>query len=308
MRALEHVHRDLRCRPEAAALDQDALLVEHVRRLDDLAVGGKHGRAGQAGLHQLEAHQPVVHVLERRALEIDHVDLDALGRQVVEERADDAGRIAVQEECAVDQVDSHQPERFLLLFGVGVLQRDVDGDVRRRLRRDGLKAHPQPAVAILLARVAARRDRVGEDEELGARPALRVEPLDQQLVFVIEHGLQPPPADVAIARAVDRVAEGHVVGRHRLRDRARRAADAEEPARHFLARPDLGEGAVFGGVQIDLQGLVMRVELVLVHGDPRSSVIGSAPQSLESRQSRGLRPAKNGAVHRSSRSRCARRR
>jgi len=34
---------------------------------------------------------------------------------------------------------------------------------------------------------------------------------------------------------------------------ARRAADAEKPARHFLPRADFGERAVFGVVEVYLQ-------------------------------------------------------
>ena len=216
-------------------------------------------------LHELEAHEPVVDAGEGRPAELDHVDLAARGRHVVEERRDQRRGSCVLEERAVDQVDADDAERLLLLLGLAVREPDVNGDVRRRSQRLGLKADAEPAVAVFLARVAARGHRVGEDEELGLVAALAVETLDQQVVLVIEHRLQPLPADVAIALAVDGVAEGHVVRRHRLGDRARGAADAEEPARHLLAGANLGERAVPDGVEVDLEGLEVRVGRVLCH-------------------------------------------
>ena len=94
-------------------------------------------------------------------------------------------------------------------------------------------------------------------------PRLRVEALDQQTELVVEHRVEAVLADVAVARAVDGVAEGHVVGRHGLGDGAGGAADAEEPARHLLAGADLGERAVVARVQVDLQRLLMGVHSLL---------------------------------------------
>ena len=101
-RALEHVDVHVRDRAEAAALDQHRLLVEHLGRLQHLAVGGEHRRAGEAELHQLQAHHAVVDVAELDARELDHVDLDALGREVVEQRLDQLLGLVVEEERAVD--------------------------------------------------------------------------------------------------------------------------------------------------------------------------------------------------------------
>ena len=78
---------------------------------------------------------------------------------------------------------------------------------------------------------------------------------------MVEHRLEPGPADVAIGRAVNRVAELHVVSRHRLRDRAGGAADLEKTPRHFLAGADLGEGAVAFAIEIDLERLFVRPEI-----------------------------------------------
>ena len=64
--------------------------------------------------------------------------------------------------------------------------------------------------------------------------------------------------------AVDGVAHRHVVGRHALGDRAGGAADAEEPAHHFLARADLGKRAVAARIEIDPERLGMGIDVVLL--------------------------------------------
>ena len=74
---------------------------------------------------------------------------------------------------------------------------------------------------------------------------------------MVEHGFQPLAADITLGVAVNGVADRHVVGGDGLGDGARRAAHAEKPARHLLARADFGKGAVLAGIQIDLQRLLM---------------------------------------------------
>ena len=83
-----------------------------------------------------------------------------------------------------------------------------------------------------------------------------------ELVFVFEHRFETGARDVAFGVAVDRVADGHVVGRHRLGDGAGGGPGAEEPAHDFLAGPDFGEGAVAAVVEVDAQRLAVRVGAV----------------------------------------------
>ena len=80
---------------------------------------------------------------------------------------------------------------------------------------------------------------------------------------MVEHRAEPDPADVAISGPVNRVAECHVIGGHRFRDRARSAANVEIPARHLLPGPDFGKGAVTLGVEIDLQRFLTRSDVPL---------------------------------------------
>ena len=83
LRALQHVDGQFGHWPETAALDQDRLFVKNLRRLHHFAVGGEHGRVGQAVLHQFQAHDAVVHVFKGRSGEFDHVHLHPLGRQII---------------------------------------------------------------------------------------------------------------------------------------------------------------------------------------------------------------------------------
>ena len=73
-------------------------------------------------------------------------------------------------------------------------------------------------------------------------------------------------ADVAFARAIDGVTDSHVISGDGLGNRAGGAADVKEPAGDFLAGADLGEGAVALGVQIDLKGLLVRINFFIIHG------------------------------------------
>ncbi len=63
---------------EAAALDEHRLLVQHLRRLQHLALGREHRRAREPELHEPQAHHAIVDVAELVARELDEVDLDAV--------------------------------------------------------------------------------------------------------------------------------------------------------------------------------------------------------------------------------------
>lgn len=280
-RPLEQIEGELRDGAEAAALDQDGLLVEHLRGLDDLPGGGEHRRVGQPLLDQLQAHEPVVHPVERRARELDHVHVDPLARELVHERADQRRGLPVAEVGAVDQVDAQHAERLLLARGRRVLQVAVDDDVGRRLVGPRLEADADPAAAGLVPRVAPRGDGVGESEEGGAVALCGSEPLEQLAELVLEHGLQALAADVTLGRAVDRVADGHVIGRDALGDRARGAAYKEEPARHLLSGADLGDGAVLALVEVERQGFLPRAGRERVHWVRRARQ-ADAPVALAS--------------------------
>ena len=170
----------------------------------------------------------------------------------------------------VQQVDADDAERLLLLRGLVVEHPHVEHDLAGLVPRVGLELHAHPAVALVAAAVAAGDHGVGEGEERRVVAALVAEPVQVELELVVEHRLQPTLGDVAVGLAVDRVADRHVVGRHRLGDRAGGSAGAEEPAGDLLAGADLGDRAVPAQIEVDLQGLLQGVRCRLPCRSPRS--------------------------------------
>src|SRR5437773_3645652 len=125
----------------------------------------------------------------------------------------------------------------------------------------GLKSHAKPAVRFIVLFKTARRDSVGKNKKCLLSSEFCVEPLDQKIVFMIEHRLQPDTADITVGRSVNRVAEGHVVSRHRFGDGACRPAYTEKSTRYFLAGANLGECSVLADVQVDLESLFVGANL-----------------------------------------------
>ena len=78
-RRAEDVEVHVRQRAEAPPFDEDRTLVEDLARQQHFAVRAEHRRLAQSALHEVEAHQPVVHRAEADAAELDHVDFDAVG-------------------------------------------------------------------------------------------------------------------------------------------------------------------------------------------------------------------------------------
>src|SRR5207245_6448510 len=73
-RALEEVERELRDGAEASALDQDRPLVEDLRPLHDLAIGGEHAGVREALFDELTVVDP----RERRTADLDPVYIEAV--------------------------------------------------------------------------------------------------------------------------------------------------------------------------------------------------------------------------------------
>src|SRR5579859_4414321 len=124
-----------------------------------------------------------------------------------------------------------------------------------------LKFDPEPAVAAL----AASSNCVSKSEESCVAAALVFEPFQEQVIFVIQHGLEPPPADIALRRTIDSVADGHIVGGNGLGHGLGGSADAKEPAGNLLPGADLREGAITPGILVDPQRLLPGFELFVSH-------------------------------------------
>ena len=139
----------------------------------------------------------------------------------------------------------------------------VNNNLARLRARGRLETNTQPAVRFVMFLETSRRYRVGKDEERAFIPKFFFETLQQEIVLVVEHRVQPDSTYVAIGWSVNRVAESHVVSRHRLGNCAGRAADMKKTARYFLARADLGESAVLLPIEIDLERLPVRSDIHL---------------------------------------------
>ena len=265
-RAVEHVDVHVRHRPEAAALDEYRLLVEHLGGLKDLALLAEHDGVREAVLDQEERHQAVVHVREGGPREAQHVDLDPVHAEVVAQGLDQLREVLAVVEGPVDEVDPDDAQGLLLEHGLLVPHPHVEHDLAWLALRLGLEPEAQPAVGLVGPLVVARGHRVREHEEVGAVAARRREPLDEELILVVEHELQPLAGDVPRGLAVDRVAEDHVIGGDRLRDGPRSASRLEEFPRDLLAGADLRKRAVLGSVEVDGEGLLPRGKEFLLLG------------------------------------------
>ena len=85
-RAVQHVVGRVGHRPKTATLDQDCLFVKYLRRLHRFPIGREHDRIGQTLADELQAHQPIVDLRIKWSGELDHVDLDAVGSDVLLQR------------------------------------------------------------------------------------------------------------------------------------------------------------------------------------------------------------------------------
>src|ERR1043166_845262 len=184
-------------------------------------------------------------------------------------------------EGAIEQVHSHYTKRFLLFDVQFIEHPHVNDDLARLRAWLSLEAHTEPAVRFIVLLETARGHGFGKNEERAFPTYYRIEPFDEQVVLVIEHGEQALAAHITIGRSVNRVTESHVVGRDRFRDRAGRAADVKKSACDLLTGADLGKRAVLLRVQIDLDRLLIGAELHLsVHMDAVAAVSDRRKLSL----------------------------
>ena len=107
----------------------------------------------------------------------DHVDLDALGRQVVEQRLQHHHRLVMMKKRGVQQVDPGNLQRLLLQAVFVVEHAHVQQDLAVFVARVRLEFDAHPAVAFVGAVKIARRYGVGERKKSGAVAACRPQPL-----------------------------------------------------------------------------------------------------------------------------------
>src|SRR5271163_4300284 len=115
-------------------------------------------------------------------------------------------------------------------------------------------------MAFVVAGEVTRGDGVDEREKACFRSPGGVELGKELCPFVLQHGLQTRPRNVARAGAVEIVANFLVVGGDGFRDGAGGAAYLKKPAGDFLASADFREGSEDARVEIDGEGLLVSVE------------------------------------------------
>lgn len=255
--AFEHVDVDLGDWAEAAAFDEDCLFIERFGGLGDFASGGEEDRVGEAASHEVEIGYAVVDAFEGGSGEVDEIDFDAFGANVVDEGFDQFLDVVVKVEGSVDEVGAEDADGVLLLDVFGIPEASVQKDLVRRTAWAGLEANAHPAVGVVAAAVAFRLHGVGVGEEGAFVSDVVLEALFEEGVLVLEHFNDALDGYVASDFSVDGVAEGHVVGGHGLGDGSGGASSLEEVATGLLSCSDFSEGAVPQGIEIDGEGFAV---------------------------------------------------
>jgi hypothetical protein len=93
---------------EPATLDEHRLLVEHLRRLEHLAFAENIATPVSPSCTSRRLMTAIVDVREVVAGEVDHVDLDAIRAEPVEQGLEQRFRLVVQEARAVDEISPRQ--------------------------------------------------------------------------------------------------------------------------------------------------------------------------------------------------------
>ena len=259
--SLQHIECGLGHRPKTAPLDEHRLPIEHFRPLNGFPHGGEHRRLGQSVPHQFQRHQPIVHLRKCRTGKVDHVRFHPLPGQMIQKRTDEGPRVVVQVKGAIKQVHADNPERLLLPDVLLVQHPHVNENFRGLHPGLVLKADAHPAVAFF----APRRDCIGEHKKSGLGAALFIQSLQQQIIFIIEHGAQTLAADIAIGRPVNGVADSHVVSGDCLGHRAGRAAGPEKPPRDLLPGSDLRKSAIALRILVNALRLLPCIECLVGH-------------------------------------------
>ena len=171
-----------------------------------------------------------------------------------------------EEKSPVEQIHADNPQGLLLQGVLRVQHPHVQDDLAVLVARILLETDSHPAVTFVGAQVVAGGNGVGKGEEGGRVAPALLQAVEGQFVLVVEHRIQPRPEDIAIARAVDGVADGHVVSRNALGDRAGRAAHVKEPPHHLLPGANLGKSAIAALVEVDGQRFVVGAQNLMRHG------------------------------------------
>ena len=122
----------------------------------------------------------------------------------------------VEKEGRIEQVNADDAQRFLLEGIFFVEHPHVQDDLVVGVPRKGLIAHAHPPVTLIRSFKIQGRDGIGKGKECGCVTAGSTQPFDIQAMLIIEHPLEALSRDIALAAAIDGIADGHVVRGNRL--------------------------------------------------------------------------------------------
>src|SRR5262249_29663667 len=146
---------------------------------------------------ELQRHDAVVDVAKFDSAELEHVDLDPPGGEIIEQRFHELLRDVAKEKRAIAKIHADDAEGFLLGRGFFVEHADVHHDLAGLIVDATLKLDSHPAMAFGRAAIAPRHDRVCEREKRSALTAIDAEPLHVEIKFAVEHCLKPATRHVA---------------------------------------------------------------------------------------------------------------
>jgi hypothetical protein len=107
------------------------------------------------------------------------VDLQALGREVVQQRFQHELRFVVQEKSRIQQIHSDNSQGLLLLAVLMIKHPHMDNDLAIFIARMGLELHTHPAMAFVGAVIVACRYSIGERKKGGGLPVA----MDRSVLF-----------------------------------------------------------------------------------------------------------------------------
>src|ERR1051326_511975 len=103
--ALEHIDGSARDGSKTAALNEHRFVVQNLRPLDRFATSSKHRGFRQSLLNQVQRHQAIIHSFKSRPGKANHIHLDTLPGEIIQERTNQHLGLAMEIESAMNQID-----------------------------------------------------------------------------------------------------------------------------------------------------------------------------------------------------------
>src|ERR1700677_1774885 len=112
----------------------------------------------------------------------------------------------------IHQVHTERADGLLLELRSGIHEIDVKKNLVGLSARFGLEAYTEPAMLLVGSLVIPGGNGVGKNKKSGMVAAKFAKPGDQERIFIVEHGQEAFPGNIASTGAVGVVADGLVIG------------------------------------------------------------------------------------------------